>query len=307
MTFSRREFFKLLGIAAASSKIASIIPTYAAPVLTANTPLLARKLGASPLMPITAHSRLSDADRMLPTDSVMPVLHVEDSFLRVPHGYIHASHVQPILRADYHPPTSLTSSSFPLASWAVVVAPSAGLYQYADTAASQVKRVGHGGILQAVDFLPPASNGAASWIALADNTGQHIGWSQAHLWRAITIPEVAPDDSRWLLINRSSKHLHAFQDNQEVFSAPCLPSYWMLNGDYTIIVKTPGVTQSGAPYALTLQSNSATSRDILITGVYWHNRFVQNDVIPSDDVHLTVHAARALYAFAPIGMRVTVI
>ncbi|MDX2140102.1 MAG: hypothetical protein SF123_18590 [Chloroflexota bacterium] len=108
-------------------------------------------------------------------DRVVTLGKARGEWIAVEDGYVAKTAVQPM-------PTWKQESALPARFPArmEIVAPIAVIRAEANALSAVVARVAHASQMQAVDHLPGTHGG---WIALADNKGALLGWSQAVAWR----------------------------------------------------------------------------------------------------------------------------
>ncbi|MDX2159782.1 MAG: L,D-transpeptidase [bacterium] len=286
MSLNRRDFLKAIGISAA---VACFHPLPALAACTADS---------APAPELLARWLRNHADQL--TDSVAPIWAVyPDSYLTAL-GRIEKQHVQPILAQDYRPPASIQPDPH-ISTGAVVqvAAPSARLYAQ-PRIGGIIGVVGHGGIGQVIDILPPGNPRDVTWIAVISDNAQRPVWSQAHLWSPLVAGQPAADE-RSLVIDTVRRRLTAYERDEAVFSAPFASAGDLSPGRTS--VSDRAMTRTGfIPYALSLGDPAHG----WIGGAWHHNQF-GGAVTDGAPVQLPIYTARALYEFLPVGAAVHIL
>ncbi len=248
MSVSRRQFLQVMGLSAFGPLLPASSITQAI-----EGPLTGRILHPTP-----AYSP-SDGVTQLWADTRVQLLRRAADWYETEQGRVAVTAVQPMLPT---PTPGRTSPPFA----AQVTGPVAVIHAYCDMRAPRVTRVGHGGVLTVVDRIQYEQTGA--WYALADATGQQIGWSQAVHWQAV---QVGPGPQQLALtLDREQRSLEAGGHRVRVNVPPGLVA------GRTTVIKTAigggtvidaGESYTGTPYHMHLPTGTA------LYGVYWHNDF----------------------------------
>lgn len=276
---TRREFLQVSGIAfAASALTTSGVDRLFQPT----TQIIGRALRATALYDAPSGHKL----RPVLPDTILKLRSVDDGWYSTPDGYLPRRDLQPM---------QIKPASRPAALPALieVSAPAAAIYAYADASTAAITRIGHGGVVHAVDWLPEAI-GDHGWYLVADNDGTPLGWTQAMRWR--TSDSIEPIDAiDRITIDRQHHLLTAFSDAREVAYFAVSVASAQAAGRYDVIDRMPSVCCTheasrfyGAPWALML------SNHLQIAGAYWHNDF-GTYTRSSAQIELPPFAAQWLY------------
>ena len=111
-------------------------------------------------------------------DSVVAITPAKGPWYHASEGYVPWAYLQPIRHQPSYPVQRPPSLPF----WAEVRAPVAVIRQWCAPEAPLVTRIGYGGVMHVVDYLP----GATDWFGVANADGTFTGWSQALHWQTIT-------------------------------------------------------------------------------------------------------------------------
>jgi hypothetical protein len=293
--YSRRQFLKLSGITLAGSLIG--LPTIPQHFSTERT-FQGRALAATAVYR-SPNSESSVVETLWP-DSVNPLIDAGEGWYRVAKGYVPHEGLQPI--TPFLPQTTpqIPAPSF----WAEVAAPVAPVRQTCAADSPLVARIGHGGVVQVVDYLPGEPNG---WYGVADGKVGFLGWSQAVHWQALDEISIDAGDHH-LELDLANQRLTAYENGEFVLQAPCSTNGYMNSGIYTIESRQHSdgilsVDQNadgfyGVPWILRLEAGHD------LTGVYWHNRFGRTT--PGSSIQVTPLLARWLYGWLPDGSQIEV-
>lgn len=282
---SRRRFLQLTGISLLGSQLDPFhrlftaesldMTDYRGRALTALAVRRARHFDA----PIITH---------LWPDSIVRIVDQDESWYRLPEGYVQRTEVQPML--PYRPQTSIAVPSEPF--WAEVAGPVAPIRRYCAADAPMVARIGHGGVAYVIDALP---GDPFPWYGIEAAGDQLLGWTQAVHWQPTQVNALAEGSVR-LHIDSQQRRLTVWQDDQVVLRAPFAVGGPLRPGSYAVkeriastAVTTPGGIFHGAPWRLILGD------DTDLAGVYWHNDF--GGSLPGPAVQVTPLLARWLYSW----------
>jgi hypothetical protein len=275
--FSRRQFLQLAGIALLGTQIdparfftplsQSLPPTHAARTL------IPASVHRAPNAQVTAH---------LWPDSVVSIHASEGHWYKLPQGYVVKTALQPM--ALYETPPQIERPIF----WAEVAGPVAAVREWCAADAPLVTRIGHGGVMKVVDFLPGEP---VSWYGIAADDSNLLGWTPASHWRraASENPNVTPYT---LEIDQQHYKLTIYQGRAAVLHAPvsigqCLTpgTYSFQRGQRSSIVNSEFY---GVPWQIRIGD------DCNLNGVYWHNQF-GTAVHEGPAIQVTPMLARWLY------------
>lgn len=304
---SRRHFLQLLGASAAALTLdpIQILASPSAGVLHAAQAEKARFVGRT-LTTTALYNTPTDAapTSQLMSNTVHHILSVQDDWFQLAQGFVNKRNIQPIPVIDYAPPqsidialdTSLASANNTAIS---VIAPSAAIRSTAHASAALIDTIGHGGIMRAIDYLPPSFRGEVGWLGLSDHTGGLLGWSQAHLWAEVDDAHLGQSATvKRLEIEQSAHQLHAYEGDQLILSAPIshAPSLQPASADLTTrqlsIFSSATPSVRGIPYALNFTNGTTLS------GAYWHNSFGAS-ADTAQAIQVPVYIARWLYHWLP--------
>ncbi len=270
---SRRNFLRLAGIAVATAYLPSRL-TNAAPNFE---PTYGRALTAAPIY--SAPTTEADPVAHLWPDSVTPLLNVRGGWLRLPSGYARRPDLQPMIA----PARRSTSASQP-PFWAEVGGAVAIVRAYCAADAPIIARIGHGGVLRVIDWLPTDS---LDWYGVAaDESGDLLGWSQAADWQPAAVDHVAA--TLMLQIDTAKQKLAVLDGDHVVLSAPISTGNILTPGQYQISWRqiSTASDHSGVPWSLGFG-------DFDLSGAYWHNQF--GAPTPGAAVQVTPPLAKWLY------------
>ncbi len=149
-----------------------------------------------------------------------------------------------------------------------------------------VGRVGHGGVLRVIDYLP---GDGIDWYGVADTEdGDLLGWTTAANWSRAQAEMAAP--SLTLDIDRAAQRLTVRDGDHALLTAPISTGRDLPAGTYPITERQVTLAQPdhhGAPWVLRF------GKGFDLSGVYWHNRF--GAPTPGAAVQVTPTLARWLY------------
>jgi hypothetical protein len=142
--------------------------------------------------------------------------------------------------------------------------------------------------MRAIDQLMTPEGG---WYALADESGQRIGWSRSAVW----LPVEWHEQQRTLeLVVKQSRFRAEIRQSDEVqieaevaLGEPLHPGTYPITDSVPSQTLTHDVARYGVPWML------RSGQDLTISGVYWHNRF--GDFVGGVDLQLPVILAREIY------------
>lgn len=284
---SRRHFLQLSGIALASvslPQLASAAPSpaqSAAPVLET---IYGRAFGTTRVY--AAPRVAGEIGSRLWANTVTPILDAAGDWYHLPEGYVLRQHMQPMIA-----PTQPSETTFSPPFWAEVSGAVATVYRSCAVDMHPRLRIGHGGILRVIDWLPSAAipSDGLDWYGVADSEhGDLLGWTQASVWSPIDVETAAPGLT--LAADKQSYQLTVYDGARALLTAPFSARPYLAPGVYPISersVSRTAYSQRGAPWSLTFGD------DLRLTGVYWHNQF--GKPASGDTLQVTPPLARWLY------------
>ena len=277
MSLSRRDFLKLCGITLGASTLLDAgirLGAWSSDIAYART---------FKTTTVYAAPEGKAVGKLFP-DSLVQLSRYEDAWLKTEHGYLKRHAVQPM-------PTWSQNNLLPAAlpSLIEVAAPSVPIYTNCDDTSEIIARIGHGGVMYAVDYLPEERYG---WFAVGHDADEIVGWTRAERWNAIANPQTsAVIDS--IRIDRALNQMIAFNHTEEVarFDSVFSPSF--AAGWYELEAQRPTTQQS--EYSGVSWSTLWTG-PVQINGAYWHNQFgQQTNQIRENVIEISPIAAAWLY------------
>jgi hypothetical protein len=256
---------------------------------------------------------------VLPPDSVIPLLAIEDDAYKIPNGYVQRHTMQPIL--PYETPVVLDHLG--TGQWVEVIAPSSVIREACLADSKVLDRVGNGAVMYACDRMVDAHGAVWYGIAAAPDTA-FLGWLPALQCRAWALtPSAAGDLLTGCVLNLDTLVLTCLAGDQTLAEIPfyitgSLPTDESLLDDLTLRLLQPGgrlirsdEAYLGAAWQFALQAEGTTVGQVL--GAYWHNQFGLG-AAPSNAeacIQLPILAARWLYhavaSFSATGRELAVI
>ncbi len=217
------------------------------------------------------------------SDSLAPILDTQGGWYRLAEGYTPREHWQPLIV----PAQSRTAPDTP-PYWGEVSGALAIVHTYCAADAPIVARIGHGGVLRVIDYLPGSTSGEIGWYGVADDeTSPLLGWTQAAGWSPVRVESAMP--TLTLRINQSTQRLEAYVGDRRRLSAPISTGRSLDPGVYPITQRRVGA----APKPLGTAWQLDFGKDQQICGVYWHNRF--GSPVPGAAVQVTPALAQWLF------------
>lgn len=257
-----------------------------------------RALFAAPIF----HTRnvQSEVVGQLWPDSLVTLLDADSEWYRVPSGFVSRTNIQPMVA--YSPNVSIANFNGPF--WAEVAGPVTSVRTTCAANAPLVTRVGHGGVLRVVDYLPSEPHG---WYGVADEQDQFLGWTQAVFWRPVDTPfDNHASGEQQLLIDRETHKLTVIENDEPVLQAFTAIDQSLPSGQYSVYAQQMsgrgqgyGKLYHGIPWQTYFGANYS------IAGVYWHNRF--GETVPGPAIQTTPVLARWLYSWLNDQTRIVVI
>lgn len=302
-SLNRRQFLQLAGIAVIGSQLPApavfmqaLIPDTAAHQGRALEALRVYNQPGAVSQPI-AH---------LWPDSVVSILDSLDDpggrggWYRTPDGYAPRPGIQPM--KPYHPAAFPEAPDGPF--WAEVAGPVASIRQHCHAAAPLVTRIGHGGVVQIMDYLPDTPT---PWYGVAAADGGLLGWTQAVRWQPVFDAAPPAGGVVDLEIDTRAGRLTAWQGGQAVLQAPCCAGRALKPGVYRLEGRQMGGQMQpdgapqvyhGVPWRLLFDAYD-------LAGVYWHNSF--GAAIPGAAIQVTPLLAQWLYGCVSDRSRIAVV
>lgn len=276
---SRRQFLQAAGIAVA----AHALPRLPAPAPTFD-PVYGQTLFGRALETLPVYAAPDTAAPLVArlwSDTIAPILDVNAGWYRLPDGFAPRQYIQPMIA----PARWIETPSAP-PFWAEVTGALA-IVRTACAATAPIRaRVGHGGVLRVIDYLP---GDGIDWYGVAEREGGDLlGWTQTAAWMPISIDQAPPTLS--LVIDAESHHLTARDGDHVLLTAPIAVGDRLPPGIYPITQRQPTMTPDmhvGTPWRLTFGNNWSLS------GVYWHNDFGAS--APGAALQVTPPLAKWLY------------
>ncbi len=261
--FSRRQFLQAAGITIAASAQAAYLPRLALTVVTPNfDAIYGRAFVTAPIY--AAPDFAAPISTRLWSDSITPILATEGVWYRLPTGYAPRTMLQPLIA-----PVQRSDSPSAPPFWVEVTAALAVVRATCAADAPIVARIGHGGNLRVIDFLPSgATDHAIGWYGVADNeNGVLIGWTQTPAWSPVEIDYAKP--SLTLHVDSHAQRLEVRATDRVILMAPISTGRVMVRGEYLITERCVSATteRRGAAWLLDFGHHQQLS------GVYWHNQF----------------------------------
>lgn len=269
---SRRQFLQAAGIVVVASRLPAIA---ASPVPRLET-LYGRALTTAPIH--AAPDSSAPILTRLWSDTVVPLRSTDGAWYRLDNGFAPRETFQPMIA-----PVRRTTSPDAPPFWGEVSGAIAVVREWCAADAPIVARVGHGGILQVIDYLP----GEINWYGVADASGVLLGWTQTAAWSPADLDDTAP--SLTLEIDTAVQELRALDADRLLLTAPISTGEMLTPGVYPIADRAPTHTSDhpGAAWSLAFGGHT-------LDGVYWHNRFGAQH--PGAAVQVTPALAKWLYS-----------
>lgn len=287
-TLSRRSFLQVSGLALAAGTLQA--PLWGA-LAQPDAPC------GRVLTPIAIFDAAGRPARQLWPDSVVRILDADEHRYRLHDGWVERAAIQPMMPAPPHADWPTRPS---LAEVRGSVAP---VRRACGVDAALVARVGHGGVLHALDALRD-ERGAVLWLAVGATPDVLLGWTPAQLWQPVALESLTAGERR-LCVDTAGGYLCAFEGDAEVAAAPvALGKNAPSSATTRVAGRQPSAqwndgetTLSGIPWALRLSGGD------LLAGAWWHNQF--GAVMPGPALQVAPAFARWLYTWLPDGADVS--
>ena len=268
---SRRHFLQFTGIAVSAHVLPSLtLP----PAVPAFETVYGRSLATTTVY--TAPHLDAPVLQLLWSDTISPIAATEGAWYRLRNGYVLRQHLQP-MNTGVHYSEAPAAPPF----WAEVSGSIADVREWCAVDAPVVCRIGHGGVLHVVDYLP-------DWYGVADTeNGDLLGWSRIGDWSPLQLEAASP--SLTLAVDSTLQQLSVHDSKHVLLTAPISTGYDLIPGVYPITDRNLSRShqQTGIPYTLTFGA------DQQLIGAYWHNQFGQS--VPGAAIQMTPALARWLY------------
>ncbi len=283
--YTRRQFLQLTGIALVGSQLSPAARWFqplTAPMAQQGRALMAATIYAQAAVVAAPVARLWP-------DSVTPILAADSAWYQLPDGFTPRAALQPMKPVVADLPVAPTATPF----WAEVAGPVASVRRYCAANAPLVTRIGHGGIMRVVDYLPDSSS---PWYGVALDDGTPLGWTQAVHWRQVADSRLA--GSVTLELDNRLQQLTVWDENHAVLHAPCSIGQAVAQGDYRISARETGggTLQRASEPACFGVPWRVSFGDYELVGAYWHNDFGAQ--LPGATVQVTPLLAEWLYTNA---------
>ena len=275
---SRRQFLQAAGITLAAAPLARFGFAPAAPSFA---PVYGRALTAAPIY--AAPDLAAPVITQRWSDTIAPILDARNGWYRLADGYTPRESWQPLIV-----PAQRSEAPVALPDWGEVTGALAVVRAYCAADAPIVTRIGHGGVLRLIDYLPGTQPDDIGWYGVADDEDSPLlGWTQTPAWSSARADSALPNLS--LRIDQSQQKLEAYAGDHRQLSAPISTGRSLEPGVYPITRRRVGAATEphGAAWLLDF------GKDQQICGVYWHNRFGQP--IPGAAVQITPALAQWLF------------
>jgi len=282
---SRRRFLQLAGITLASVSLPNLTTTtlslsIAAPSLETvygralrTTRVFAAPNTASPIV-----TRLWE-------NTVKPILDAQGGWYRLPEGYVLREQMQPMIA-----PVERSQIIYCPPFWAEVSDAVSVIHVACDAHSEIIRKIGHGGILSVIDWLPAERPDALNWYGVTDREdGALIGWTQTASWSPVQLEPPAP--TLTVAVDANQQQLTIRDGDHVLLTAPISTGRDLLPGFYPIIERT--ILEAWTDNALKSSWLLHFGDDLALAGVYWHNRFGRTS--PGAAIQVTPPLARWLY------------
>lgn len=276
MMLSRRQFLQAAGITVA----AAYLPRFA-PIAPRFDAVFGRALSS-----VSVHA-IPSSDAPLVThlwsDAVTPILDASGAWYRLPEGYARREGLQPMIA-----PARRSAAPAAPPFWGEVTGAVAIVRAYCAADAPISARIGHGGVLRVVDYLP---GDGIDWYGVAEGDDL-LGWTQTAVWSPARIDSAAPALS--LAIDPAAQRLTVYDGGDALLTAPISTGRELPPGAYPLTeqqaVSARQDDYRGVPWTLRFGD------DLRLTGAYWHNHF--GTAAPGAAVQVTPPLAQWLYSRA---------
>lgn len=276
--FSRRQFLQAAGIAVAAAQLRQLdFLTPAAPRFDA---VYGRALVTTPVH--AAPNTDAPLIKRLWSDTVVPIYGSDGDWYRLSTGYAQRENVQPLIV----PARRAETPSVP-PFWAEVIGALAIVRTFCSASAPIIARVGHGGVLRVIDYLP---GDGIEWYGIAESEdGDLLGWTFSSVLSPARVDAAVPTLS--LLIEPQALRLTVREADQTLFTAPISTNHRLTRGSFPItqrkLTDSNITARFGTPWSLIFGDGHTLS------GAYWHNRFGAFE--PGATVQVTPPLAKWLY------------
>jgi len=280
---SRRHFLQLAGITLASASLPGWTTTFINP---AAQPMIAPTLETvygrafATTRVYAAPSIAAPITERLWANTVAPILDSEGKWYRLTRGYVLRENMQPMIAAAQR-----SDTTFRPPFWAEVSGAIGIVRATCDANSEIVRRIGHGGVLRVIDWLP---GDGFDWYGVASSeNGDLLGWTQASLWSLVEEVPVSPSLS--ISVNTTTQQMTVYEGNHALLTAPISTNSALHPGTYAIYERqvVQGNYSHNAPWSLTF------GEEFRLSGVYWHNQF--GKAASGAAVQVTPPLARWLY------------
>ncbi|MCC6803017.1 MAG: L,D-transpeptidase [Anaerolineae bacterium] len=276
---SRRQFLQAAGIAVAAHALPRLpLPASSFEPLYGQT-LFVRALETLPVY--AAPDAAAPLVTRLWSDTVTQILDTRGGWYHLPDGFAPRQSIQPMIA-----PARITETPAAPPFWAEVSGALAVVRAFCAASAPIRARIGHGGVLYVIDYLP---GDGIDWYGVAENESSDLlGWTQAAVWSPARLDRALPTLS--LAVDTRTRQLIVYDGDRVLLTAPVATGRDLLPGVYPITRRRPTKSQdgyTGAPWSL------AFGDDLNLSGVYWHNCF--GAAAPGAALQVTPALAKWLY------------
>lgn len=274
---SRRQFLQAAGIAVAAAHIPRFAIAAPAPNFDA---VYGRALATTPVY--AAPSANAYVLRQLWSSTVVPIHETVGNWYRLFRGYVLRENMQPMIA-----PTRRSETPIMPPFWGEVSGAIAAIRSSCSASAPIVARVGHGGILRVIDYLPGSEGVDWYGVSQAENSDL-LGWVFVSILSPIQTDDAAPTLA--LVVSAAEQRLSVQDGDRILLTAPISTGRDLVPGVYGVTDRQPSGMDDqhiGAPWSLTFGD------DLNLSGVYWHNRF--GAAAPGAAIQVTPALAKWLY------------
>ncbi|MBE2182905.1 MAG: hypothetical protein IAE89_05735 [Anaerolineae bacterium] len=282
---SRRSFLQVAGI--------STYGLSSAPLLNALTPFLTPTADEQEatfgrvLFPTPVTDDIGIVISSLIPDTVVQITSDSEATYTLHQGIVNRSVVQPM--ADFGAESFVPDAVCPVE----VIAPAAAIRQWCAPTAPMLSRVGHGGVLHAIDSLVVQN---VRWLGVASGPGAPlIGWTEAARWRETTAHSDGLQFADTIEIDRHARKLNVYGAGALLWGAGVTISRSLAKGQYRLddrVISSESTAQSmiGIPWSQIFDGYT-------LSGAYWHNEFGLEAQSPVNGAAIQILPAASRWLF----------